>query len=1019
MSTDTLESCTDCNKSSFSLLLLRPSPIAKSIESGLIPLGARKVATEKSLIAGLLPERQPTESRAVLRLLREGYVHIYIPKPPKGFKSQWLIYRVMHNGDIIPESNPLFKQNPYIPCSRKEHNSAGMRLLEIPNAYLLTEQTLWIAYSGNLWNENLRTKNAADKDVMQPFVIGGKDANTFQPTEKLLNKYVLECKVSVLNINGRLEHQFPFCGLVKETKALAENLRRAAASHQYTTGKETALVLRDLVGFAAELNALRERRHELATQEIEKPENTHPLNSSNAVLGLKQSLLDAALAESFEKVSPLKTRAAYEKSGYPSGTEWRALSPAERQVLVKASSGDGWFDNVLLGPYKRTFETADLGRIVYPDHDARAEDWAKQQTEATWSKMASRYDEAARADWVDKFETRMKTEHYDPLALFEADWRAAAKAAEKDYFPRHYDQSEANSPLRVPSSGEIYAKENNLINEPAPITKGKLQEEFLAMLDKPIADKEAVALRALVGNQETLFDKAQAFLDELCQQASGDPGGAGMRDKTYDFVKGLRSESAVLKKYSWIGDALSAFSLGQLSALTAAALSIASDNKVIAPKLAKTLTKLQGLWGVQQAIELAVQGAIAKQSPKVPIIVAMYVSVDEAFEILRAKDPNISKNEVRRMRRGGKVLLSVLTDTDVFSASTGNNAIARGVNNGTVIAGPAAAGTVGAAGTTAVLSKEQFLDLYARQSRFGAQGAGAVREMMIKGSADIRAMTLTLDGRLAIGSVIVQGIGLVNGIGALKDAKTRKEIRDAWYGIYDSTAGVMGGLLELWAVAVNSRVLAQGGAQAAARGLPLRADNIYNPSVSSGPSLPLAALRFAANLAGAAGGAVNAAAAFAKAEDAKAAGNKGVANLLTASGYAFFGTSATSTMVGVGVAADWVVARQVSSVTVQRAASVVAVRLGAQGTAAFLGLSVSGWGLVLLGAGVLFQVGAMVLTPTPVQKWIGRSYFGKDDDKFPAGNWKAEQAGLLEAIHGGTETARKSEAKSVKKEALL
>lgn len=1019
MSTDTSENCTDCNKSSFSLLLLRPSPIAKSIESGLIPLGAPQLISNESLVADLLPKRRPTESRAVLRLLREGYVHIYIPKPPKCFKSQWLIYRVMHNGDIIPENNHLFSQNPYKACSRKGHNSAGMKLLEIPYASLLTKQTLWIAYSANLWNNKLRAANAADKSVMQPFVIGGENANTFQPTEALLSQYVLECKVSLLNINGKVVHDFPFNSLIKEKKALAENLKRAAESHQYTKGKETALVLRDLVGFATELNALRLHRNEQATQEIEKPENAHPLNSSNAVLGLKQSLLDAALAESFEKVSPLRTRAAYEESHCPPGTEWRALSSEERRVLVKAASSDNWFNSILLGPYRRKFETSDLGRIVYPDHDTRAENWAKQQTEATWSKVATRYDEGARADWVDKFEAQMKKKHYDPLILFEADWRAASEAAIKDYFPRHFDQSEANSPLRVPSSGEIYAKENKFINEPAPITKGKLQETFLAMINKPIASEEAVVLRALVGNQETLFDKAQAFMDELCQQATGDPGKAGMRDKAYDFFKGLRSESAALKKYSWIGDALSAFSFGQISALTTAALSIAGDSKVIAPKLAKTLTKLQALWGVQQAIELAVQGAIAKQSPKIPIIVAMNVDVDEAFEILRAKDPNISKNAVKRMRRGGKVLMSVLTDTDVFSASTGNNAIARGMNSGTVSAGPAAGGTIGAAGTTAVLSKEQFLDLYARQSRLGAQGAGAVREMMIKGSADIRAMTLTLDGRLAIGSVIVQGIGLVNGIGALKDAKTRKEIRDAWYGIYDSSAGVMGGLLELWAVAVNSRVLAQGGTQAAARGLPLRADNIYNPSVSSGPSLPLAALRFAANLAGAAGGAVMAAAMFAKAEDAEKAGDHVVSQLYRYSGFAFTGTVATSTVVGIGVAADWVVARQVSSVVVQRAASVVAVRIGAQGTAAFLGLSVSGWGLVLLGAGVLFQVGAMVLTPTPVQKWIGRSYFGKGDDKFPAGNWQAEQAGLLEAIHGGTESARKSEAKSTKREALL
>jgi hypothetical protein len=192
-------------------------------------------------------------------------------------------------------------------------------------------------------------------------------------------------------------------------------------------------------------------------------------------------------------------------------------------------------------------------------------------------------------------------------------------------------------------------------------------------------------------------------------------------------------------------------------------------------------------------------------------------------------------------------------------------------------------------------------------------------------------------------------------------------------------------------VAVNARTVAGAGTQGAAK------------------SMSLASLRFIGNIAGAAGGAVNAVGAWARAEDAQGEGNKVIANLLNASGYAFIGTTATSTIVGVGVAADWVVARQVGGAVTQRAATAVAVRFGAQGTAALLGLSVSGWGLVLLGAGVIFQVGAMVLTPKPLQKWASRSYFGKGDDKFPKGNWKAEKDALLEAVGAGTKEARKQE----------
>lgn len=68
--------------------------------------------------------------------------------------------------------------------------------------------------------------------------------------------------------------------------------------------------------------------------------------------------------------------------------------------------------------------------------------------------------------------------------------------------------------------------------------------------------------------------------------------------------------------------------------------------------------------------------------------------------------------------------------------------------------------------------------------------------------------------------------------------------------------------------------------------------------------------------------------------------------------------------------------------------------------APMLGLTLTGWGLALLGAGMLAQVGAAILTPTPLQKWVQKSYFGTEDtkDKFPSGDWNAELAGLHAAL---------------------
>ena len=988
------------------MLLLRPSPIAKDVK--LAPAGAQSVSSADSTAEGLVPTRKPTESRYVLRLLRAGYVHVHIPSPPPGVPG-WLVYRVTEAADLIAQSNPVFGQMPQPPvCTRDGHNAAGMKLLHIPQAHKIG--SIWIAYSANLWSDKLKAQNAANADSMQQVSLQSCGRNSFTPTAEALTSRVLECALRAIKVPGPApdapwvtqDQQFPFVSLAAQVDSLADNLRRAAACHPKTKGLELAVVLRDPVGVAAELNALRLRRHELARVEIEKPENAHPLNSSNALLGLTKSVLDINLADSFQQVSPLKTKSAFDNSkGLPTGTQWHALTPEERLALGKAASGTDSFSSALLSPYKRAFEQADIGRVVYPDHDARALAWASEQTAKTWKPIAEKYDEAARTAWVNSFEAKMKAAHYDPLAKYEDDWIGAACDNQLlAYFSNHFDDQDANDPKKQHSPGTTYARESQYVYAPAPITTGAVLDTYLAMLDRPVSDTSAVVMRAIVGNQASEFERMQAFAAALYQTAIGDPGadsdkGGGMRDKAYDFMKGLYKETSALQKYGWLGNAIGVFSTHHLAALTAAGLSAATRSKTASPTVMRMLGKVQGLWGVQQAVDLVVQGALSGSAPKVPLLISMKVDVADALAVLRARkgqDLGITRSQVKKLRgSGAKIKLSVLTDSDALRAAQGDvNALLKDANTGTV-GMKGAATSAAAAGGALVLSQEQFLALYAKQSQVGAKGVQAIRQALVQGTADIRSITLSLDGRLAIGSIFVQGLGLVNGLKALGSAKDEKAVRDAWYGIYDSSAGTMGGLLEMWAVAVNSRVLAQAGTEAAKR------------------SLPLGALRFAGNIAGAAGGMVNAVAAFAKAADANATGDMAIRNLYIGSSAAFLGTSFVGTAVGVGAGAQTLAARGFGGV----AARGILLRLGAAGTAEIIGLSVSGWGLVLLGAGVLFQVGATVLTPTPMQKWASRSYFGRGDDKYPQGDWKAEFDGLQKALDTGSDKAAQQPAETL------
>jgi hypothetical protein len=978
MSDTSKDGCNDCNKSELSLLLLRPSPIAKLAQ--LAPHGSAAVEDSFALAEGFLPGRAPTESRTVLRLLRAGYVYVYIASPPAGL-SNWLIYRVNENADMTPHTAALFSVNPEPePCSRKGHNKMGMRLISIPRAAEI--KTVWIAYSANLWSDALKAKNAANPDVMQMLPLTGScTAHTFTPTLENLKSKVLEYALPSIAVGN----DFPFVSLSAGVGKLAETLKNAAACHPKTKGNEVALVLADPVGYAAELNVLRLRRHELAKHEIEKPENAHPLNSSNAILGLKQFIIDSSTVNSYEQVSPLRTKDKFDAETWPAGTEWQLLTPEDKKTLLDRTS-----DSVLLAPYRKVFSRPDLGRVIYADHDARASDWVQKKTQETWGKLAPHYKESERSSWISAFEKRLKTQHHEPLVKFEEDWFAALQAPlTLAYFKNHFDSKDTNKPLSNACVGANYASESSLINQPAPISTGVIVDKYLAaMLDKPITDEAAIVQRALVGNQ-------QEVIDVIHTQLTGDAGAEGMRDKNYDFMKGvlgLSSGKAALKKYGWIGDALAMFSVGQITALSGAIVSATGHNKTVSAKLEKQLIKLQNFWGVQQAIEYAAGGALKSAAPAMPVLITMRVDAKEALDVMRArKGQNVGTGKTRikkQTKTGAKVSLTLLTDTDALKAAHGDvHNLAQSPSTGEVKIGSGTRAVVAGAGV-AQLTEKEFLSLYAKQSTLGTKAVNAVRQSLATGSgAQLRAISMSLEGRLAIGSIIVQGIGLVNGLKALDKAGTAKELRDAWYGICDSTAGVLGGLTEMMAVAVQASMIAKVGEAAAAK------------------SLSIALLRATANLAGAAGGVVNTVSSWAKAEDSVKDGDMRVAYLYKTSGYMFAGTAITSSTLALVGVAETLVVRGVGGAALTRIAAV--------GGAEILGLSISGYGLLLLGAGVVFQVGAIAMTPTPMQRWLSRSYFGQDpswfdwdgkrDDMFTKGDWKAELEALQAAIKEGTQ----------------
>ena len=985
----TTPGCDVCNKSSLSLLLLRPSPISKS--PLLLAQGAQNVAAEPASVAGLLPSRLPTEARFGLRLLRAGYVHVFIPNPPPRM-THWRVYRVTGQADLVPQEHALFSQpGQNVACEREGHIATGLKVLNLPQADKIGE--IWIAYSANLWNETLRKKNAGDATVMQHVSLKASGPNTFTPTAQKLKAQVLECALTSYIADASAEQDFVFNSVAKSVDQLVAGLKSAAAKHPKTAGKELAVVLRDPVGIAAELNSLRVRRNEPIKREFAKPEIVHPLNSSNIVLGLKKSHVDMADAASFEQVTPVRSLTEYQQTKWPPGTTYREITPEESAELLK--------DRSVILPINRRMQLRDktvpMVWVFFPDHEERAQEWTKRKAASSWSKFAKYHDEEARAGWMENFENRMKREHYDPLRKMEEDWFSAAEDAQTvTYFKRHFDPESQVSPLKPPIDRVTYAHESHLIHVPGPMTAGPVTERYVAMLEKPITSDDAIVLRKFVCNKSSMIADAHV-------QLTGDPGAAGMRDKTFDILKGyseLAKSAPHMQSYGWIGHALALYSVGQLSALTGAALSIAVDN----PVTAKAIAKLQTLATFQAMLETAVEAALKGNAPKLPVLIKLKVGADEALAIMAARSGQnlgTSKSKIKQHRAAGRmVTLTLLTDTDAIKAAGGNvSDIAHSATNGTVKIGTAAttAAAADAVGKAPVLSKEAFLTLYQKQATLAGKATNLIRDALpalnrTATGANFVELSKTLDARLALGSMVIQAIGIWNGMEALRKAGTDSAKLDATYGILDSVVGFSGGALQMGAVFAEIRLVSKVGEQAAATAVTR--------------SLGIGALKFLGSATGLAGGAINYIASRKKSQDQKDSGNSTARNLYFLSALASAGTGITSLALTGGAAAEVLVARGVGGAIVRT----VAVRVGANMVLATVGgvaLTVSGIGLILLGAGVAFQVGAILLTPDDLQAWLGRSYFGLDggiifsgkrDDMFPKGDWQAEKKALDEII---------------------
>lgn len=492
-----MDQCKHCQKSELSLLLLRPSPISNW--GDLQAPGASHARADDALVAPFIPAGL-TESRPVLRLLRAGYVHLYIPKDDK-----WFVYSVTDRGELLTQDHPSFGNPKMQSCRRDGHSASGFKLIRIPQAHELMGQSIWLAFSANLWSTKLKKQNKANPQAMVEVKLGSAAAPAFKPDAGSLKRQMLECNVTdwrLPKVSENIGSVFPFVSMAYAGQAeqMAQTMAAAAARHPKTAGKELAVVLPDPVGYATELNALRLARFELSQKELAKPENAHPLMSLQMLDGLRQSVIDQQEARSWEVVSPVVGAGEFQDimrvkpnpRGWPEGTRWEAMTDRQEQIKY--------------GPGK--------GRVVFPDQEARRRAWASKAVERNWQRYRQYVDEGRIQNWKTEFDKKMQAAHGEPLKRHEADWwKARQHSAFAQYFAQHFDEKAPNpvGTAQDHCAGTTYATEVRLSMTPQPLQRGPTCDSYQAELDKPATDPTALMQRAIAGNQSEVLAALVAY----------------------------------------------------------------------------------------------------------------------------------------------------------------------------------------------------------------------------------------------------------------------------------------------------------------------------------------------------------------------------------------------------------------------------------------------------------------------------------------------------------------------------
>lgn len=445
-------------------------------------------------------------NRYTLRVLRKGYVHVYM-----GVKGHWQTYAVTEDGYLRLLKNPddpdAKGDRPLTEaCTRDGHNIPAS-FINIPEKY----KKVWIGFSDIAWRKEVRDAFEAKPDGRMQQVdctalaaapaqqknaleLSANCAELHNLTEEYATddgeyKQRLTYTAKVLSAEKTVEERFlweslhgnfPRAGQLAALGSHAKAYGDKTAKQFGAARKVAALALLDPVGMVQELNA--SRLHFIQARQNYTDKVLRPLVISKSILGLKDYFEKTALAV-------------------------RTMDEKKKNLPDEQTETIGYSDPMLGVGGTSTVTTTRKER-------------AKQDADAAWAKIAERYSETKRSAFDKRYQDAMKL-FYEQIEMQAQDWSLWAKDSA---WIKHFKDYRT-------SFGSDYAA---LVQVFAPTLAGGAGEDkysqavWQTWLNAKVDDPNAPVWPALFGNRKEII----AYLVPA-------DGELNKGDKLYDTAKNM------------------------------------------------------------------------------------------------------------------------------------------------------------------------------------------------------------------------------------------------------------------------------------------------------------------------------------------------------------------------------------------------------------------------------------------------------------------------------------------------